>query len=144
LRASETSQQTGGSSPVGDGSGAQSQGPFATTKGTERFRDGIAKLVPSTPATGGGADTDGEDRRALTNGFGDTMAKAFEMVATPAVFGFLGWLLDRWLGTKPLFLLSFVIIVFVYEVWKLFAGYGAAMAEHEARLTGKRKSNPSP
>jgi F0F1-type ATP synthase assembly protein I len=101
-----------------------------TTKGTERIKNGISKLAPATP--------DAEGRRALTNGFGDTMAKAFEMVATPAVFGFLGWLLDRWLGTEPLFLLSFVIIVFVYEVWKLFAGYGAAMAEHEARLTGKQ------
>jgi F0F1-type ATP synthase assembly protein I len=109
------------------------------TKGTERFKNGMSKLVPATPTAGGGTDPDGEGRRALTNGFGDTMAKAFEMVATPAVFGFFGWLLDRWLGTEPFFLLTFVIVVFVYEMWKLFAGYGAAMAEHEARLTGARK-----
>jgi F0F1-type ATP synthase assembly protein I len=111
--------------------------------GSRKLTDALAGLVPNTAPVADG-DTDGAaaERRALTNGFGDALAKAFELVATPAVFGFLGWLLDRWLGTEPLFLVAFVLIVFVYEVWKLFLGYGAAMAEHEARLTGKRKSDP--
>ena len=114
-----------------------------TTGGTEngKLSNAIARLVPKTaPVTGDVANDTGADRRALTNGFGDALAMAFEMVATPAVFGFLGWLLDRWLGTEPLFLLAFVVIVFVYEVWKLFLGYGQAMAAHEAKLMAK-KSN---
>jgi F0F1-type ATP synthase assembly protein I len=123
------------------------------------FTDAVARLVPTTapptvgdPATDPGASTEvararaaaTAERRALTNGFGDALAKAFEMAATPAIFGFLGWLLDRWLGTEPLFLVAFVVIVFVYEVWKMFQGYGAAMAEHEAKLTGKRPGASDP
>jgi F0F1-type ATP synthase assembly protein I len=107
-----------------------------------RLTNALARLVPNTaPVVDGEADGAAAERRALTNGFGDALAKAFEMVATPAVFGFLGWLLDRWLGTEPLFLLAFAVIVFVYEVWKLFLGYGAAMAEHEARLSGRTKAD---
>jgi len=105
----------------------------------------IARMVPHTaPVTDADVvDRDMAERRAITNGFGDALAKAFELAATPAVFGFLGWLLDRWLGTEPLFLVAFVVIVFVYEVWKLFLGYGTAMAEHEARLLGQRKAGDS-
>ena len=36
--------------------------------------------------------------------------------------------------------LIFALIVFAYEVWKLVLGYGAAMAEHEARLTGRMRA----
>ena len=104
-----------------------------------RVANAMARLVPKTAPGGADDDPARAERRALTNGFGDALAKAFELVTTPAVFGFLGWLLDRWLGTEPLFLLTFVIVVFGYEVWKLFTGYGAAMAEHEARLTGRKR-----
>ena len=42
-------------------------------------------------------------RRELNNGFGEALAKAFELAVTPAIFAFLGHLLDRRLGTSPLF-----------------------------------------
>ncbi len=77
-------------------------------------------------------------RRDLNNGFGDALAKAFELAATPALFGLFGWLLDRGLGTAPLLLVAFIVIVFVYEVWKLFLHYGAAMDAQEAKLLGRR------
>ena len=32
------------------------------------------------------------DRRDLYNGFGDALSRAVELVVTPAIFGFLGWL----------------------------------------------------
>lgn len=70
----------------------------------------------------------------LNNGFGDALARAFEMVATPAVFGFLGFLLDRRLGTSPLFALTFGVIVFGYMVWKFWAQYEREMQRHEAEL----------
>jgi F0F1-type ATP synthase assembly protein I len=116
-----------------------------TTGRTGGITDAVARLVPKTaPPSGHGTAAAAADsrrraeRRALTNGFGDALAKAFEMAATPAIFGFFGWLLDRWLGTEPVFLVAFVVIVFAYEVWKMFNAYGTAMAEHEARLTGRR------
>jgi F0F1-type ATP synthase assembly protein I len=114
-----------------------------TTGRTEsgRLTDAFARLVPQTaPVDPTDVDRNDPERAArleLTNGFGNALAKAFELVATPAVFALLGWLLDRWLGTEPVFMLTFALVVFGYEVWKLFLGYGAAMDEHEARLMGK-------
>jgi F0F1-type ATP synthase assembly protein I len=74
------------------------------------------------------------DKRDLNNGFGDAMARAVELVVTPGIFGFLGWLLDRKLGTTPLFALIFFIGVFGYVVWKLWMGYETAMQKHERGL----------
>jgi F0F1-type ATP synthase assembly protein I len=48
-------------------------------------------------------------RRELNNGFGDALSRAFELAATPAIFGGIGWLLDRWLGTR--FLVAVGIVV---------------------------------
>jgi F0F1-type ATP synthase assembly protein I len=78
------------------------------------------------------------ERRELHNGFGDALVRAFELVVTPAVFAWFGWLLDRWLGTEPLFMLTFALIVFLYEVWKLFIRYDAAMSSHQAKLLGSQ------
>ena len=43
------------------------------------------------------------EARELKQGFGDAAAAAFELAVTPAIFGVLGWLLDRQLGTSPIF-----------------------------------------
>jgi F0F1-type ATP synthase assembly protein I len=75
-----------------------------------------------------------EERRALNNGFGDSLAKAVELVLTPAIFGFLGHLLDRRLGTSPLFLLLFALFTFGYLCWRSWGSYEARMQEHEAKL----------
>ena len=77
---------------------------------------------------------DQELRRELNTGFGDSLAKAVELVTTPAVFGFLGFLLDRKLGTAPLFLLLFALTTFGYLAWKTWGSYERRMQEHEARL----------
>ena len=74
------------------------------------------------------------DKRELNNGFGDAMARAVELVVTPGIFGFLGWLLDRWLGTTPLFALLFFVGVFAYVAWKLWMGYETSMQQHERGL----------
>ena len=77
---------------------------------------------------------DQELRRELNTGFGDSLAKAVELVTTPAIFGLLGWLLDRKLGTAPLFLLLFALGTFGYLAWKTWGTYERRMQEHEARL----------
>ena len=38
------------------------------------------------------------DTRELKNGFGDAFAAAFELTVTPAIFGLIGWFIDRQLG----------------------------------------------
>ena len=73
-------------------------------------------------------------KRELNTGFGDALARAFELVATPGIFGFLGWLLDRRLGTTPLFAFLFFFFVLGYVIWKMWSGYEAAMQRHEKRL----------
>lgn len=68
----------------------------------------------------------------VNTGFGDGLAAAFELVATPAIFGFLGHLLDERFGTGAVFLISMALFVFLYEVWKLVGTYNRQMATHEA------------
>lgn len=75
-----------------------------------------------------------QQRRELNNGFGESLAKAFELVVTPAFFGFLGHLLDNRLGTTPLFLLLLALITFGYLAWKSWGSYERRMQEHEAHL----------
>lgn len=73
-------------------------------------------------------------KRELHDGFGESLAKAFEMVVTPLIFGFFGFLLDRRLGTRPLFMIALAIVVFGYFVWKFWGEYERQMQRHEAQL----------
>ena len=63
----------------------------------------------------------------IRSGAGDALAKAFEMIATPAIFGFGGWLVDGRLGTFPLVTLLLALAVLGYEVWSFVRHYGASM-----------------
>jgi uncharacterized membrane protein len=78
------------------------------------------------------------ERRELNNGFGDALSRAVELVVTPAVMGFLGWLLDRWLGTWPVFALVLFFFTVGYMIWKLFLHYDEEMRAHEQKLFGPR------
>lgn len=59
---------------------------------------------------------------------------AFELVLTPALFAFFGWLVDRALGTSPVFVLGFAAVVLTYEVWKLWYTYTERMKKFESTL----------
>ena len=82
-------------------------------------------------------------RRELNNGFGDALSRAFELAATPAIFGGIGWLLDRWLGLFPvltLVLFFFAIAGVGYMTW---FRYEEEMKAHEAEAVwnrGKRRA----
>ena len=75
-----------------------------------------------------------QEKRELNTGFGDALARAFELVATPLIFAFFGWLLDRRLGTSPIFAFVFFFVVLGYLVWKMWMGYVADMKRHEQRM----------
>ena len=77
-------------------------------------------------------------RRELNNGFGDAMSRAVELSLTPAIMGFLGSLLDRWLGTWPVFAIALFVLTLVYVIWKMFMQYSADMRAHEANLPSRR------
>jgi F0F1-type ATP synthase assembly protein I len=75
-----------------------------------------------------------QEKRELNTGFGDALARAFELVVTPGVFALLGWLIDRQLGTTPIFAFVFFFLVLGYVIWKLWMGYEADMQRHERGL----------
>jgi F0F1-type ATP synthase assembly protein I len=72
------------------------------------------------------------ERRDMYNGFGDGLARAFELAVTPALFGGLGYLLDGWLGLAPLL----TIVLFLFGVagtsYMAWFRYDAEMRKLEA------------
>jgi F0F1-type ATP synthase assembly protein I len=77
-------------------------------------------------------------KRELNRGAGDAMSMAFELAVTPAILALIGWRLDVWLGTTPLFLLVLFAFTIGYEIWKLLTRYDETMRKHEARMPGSK------
>jgi F0F1-type ATP synthase assembly protein I len=71
-------------------------------------------------------------RQDLNQGFGNALGLAVEMVGTPMIFGLLGWLLDRWIGTAPLFTLVLFLFGIVGMAVKAYYGYVEKMKKEEA------------
>jgi F0F1-type ATP synthase assembly protein I len=71
-------------------------------------------------------------RRQLNQGFGDTLTKAFEFAVSLGLFLFFGWLVDRWLGTQPVFMVAFTIFAFAGLGVRLWIAYDREMRRHEA------------
>jgi hypothetical protein len=76
-------------------------------------------------------------RRDLYEGFGDSLARAFEVVFTPFLFGLFGWWLDGRAGTRPLFALTLGIVVFLVTMWKLSRGYLDRSAAEDRKAMGR-------
>ncbi|MBK5222668.1 MAG: AtpZ/AtpI family protein [Acidimicrobiia bacterium] len=71
----------------------------------------------------------------------DPVSVGFELVGTPALSSFLGFLLDRALGTGPLFALSFAFLGGVTVVGLVMWRYNNEMAEldTERRDTSRQR-----
>ena len=69
------------------------------------------------------------EQRELRDGAGDALSSSFEMIATPSVFGFFGWLIDRELDTFPIFTLVLAAVVLAYQIWRMYRKYSATMDE---------------
>jgi hypothetical protein len=67
----------------------------------------------------------------VQNGFGDGLAKAFELVLTPAIFGLGGFALDRWLGLTPLFTVLLTIWALGAVSYMTWFRYDAEMRQLE-------------
>ena len=78
-------------------------------------------------------------KRELNKGFGDALQVAVELAVTPAIFAFLGWKLDSWLGTSPLFLLFFFLFTLTYVAWREYTKYQLRMERHEQELLAPRR-----
>ncbi len=79
--------------------------------------------------------------RELKQGFGDAFAAAFELTVTPAIFGVVGWLIDRQLGTSPLFTIILVLITVGYAAWKMYRDYSQNLDQQAAERRENWQSN---
>jgi F0F1-type ATP synthase assembly protein I len=71
----------------------------------------------------------------------DGLSQALSLVVGPVLFAFLGWLLDRALGTGPLFLIAFGIFGFLAAVTALYFRYNAAIQRDEADKPWNRRGS---
>lgn len=71
-------------------------------------------------------------RQDLNQGFGNALGLAVEMVGTPMIFGLGGYLLDRWIGTSPLFTLVLFLFGVVGMAVKTYYAYVEKMKREEA------------
>jgi F0F1-type ATP synthase assembly protein I len=78
------------------------------------------------------------DRRDTYNGFGNALARAVELVVTPMLFGLLGVLLDRWLGTSPMFVFVLAGFALAGMAVRMYYAYVEEMKVQEQRLFGDR------
>jgi F0F1-type ATP synthase assembly protein I len=85
---------------------------------------------------------DAQSKRQLNKGFADAVSRSFELVVTVAVFTGLGWLIDGWLGTSPLFLIVMTVLGFMGNMARSWYSYDAAMTKLEVDLTKKNQTSP--
>ena len=74
---------------------------------------------------------------------GDALSIAFELVATPALFAFFGWLIDGAVDTRPLFTLLLGLLTAIYAGWKAFRTYSDRMEAYDRNLPSRRFDSES-
>jgi F0F1-type ATP synthase assembly protein I len=87
-----------------------------------------------------------EAPRAATTSSGqstDTVGRGMDMAITLAAFLVLGWLLDRWLGTAPVFLIVLVVISSIGQFLRMKYSYDAEMERLEAERLAARRAAPA-
>lgn len=85
-------------------------------------------------------------RQELYNGFGDTLARGFEIAVIPILFGGLGWFLDHRLGTMPVLTIILAAFALVAMAVRTYFAYDAEMRAHDATSPWGRsnRSRPGP
>jgi len=84
---------------------------------------------------------DRKARQELYNGFGDALARGFELAVMPLLFGGIGFLLDRWLGLLPVMTIVLTLFCLVGLGVRMYYGYDAEMKAHERNAPWARASH---
>jgi ATP synthase protein I len=113
------------SSGDGDQDGRKTS-PESSDRLKQRLRELERKLEPGGGESGSMSE---EERGRRSSALGKAFRLSTELVAGVFVGGFIGWLIDRWLGTLPLFLVVFLL---------LGIAAGLLNAVREARKMGAR------
>lgn len=89
----------------------------------------------------------GDDNSAVRDvaewGHQGKLSRGFEVVVTTAIFAAVGWLIDRWLGTTPIFTLVLGIFCFGYLIWSTVREYIAEMEAFDAALPSRQAASLS-
>lgn len=76
---------------------------------------------------------------SLSSGSSDSLGRGMDVALTLLAFLLLGWLLDSWLGTAPLFMIVLSVLSAVGQFIRMKYVYDAEMERLEAqRLAGRR------
>jgi F0F1-type ATP synthase assembly protein I len=68
-------------------------------------------------------------RRELSNDIFHRSTGSFELVLSPLILGFLGFLLDRAIGTVPIFTIVFAVAAMGGAAARVYYGYRYAMRQ---------------
>ena len=69
-----------------------------------------------------------------------TLGRGMDLAIVTALFLGLGYLVDRWLGTKPWMMIVFVVLALVGEFVRIKAHYLTKMAELDAQRAETARS----
>lgn len=69
----------------------------------------------------------------------DTLGRGMEVALVTLLFLGLGYLVDRWAGTQPLFMIVFSVLVLVAQFVRLRASYQLRMEQLEAERRELRR-----
>lgn len=72
-------------------------------------------------------------RGEMYTSFGQGFSRAFELAVTPTLFGAMGYGLDQWLGTLPVFTAIFSLVALVAMLLRTWYGYCHRMEALEAQ-----------
>ena len=92
------------------------------------------ELKPASPPRNSsrGTGTRPHSARAdLYRNAGDGYTRAFELAVTPALFGAMGYGLDRWLGIVPVLTIVFALVALIGLLLRTWYGYVYRMQEIE-------------
>ncbi len=70
---------------------------------------------------------DGRDQRDMYRGAGDGFTRSFELALTPAVFAGFGYLLDGWIGIRPVLTIALFLICVAGQFVRMYYTYDARM-----------------
>ena len=63
---------------------------------------------------------------------------SYELVLSAVIFALIGWAVDRWLGTTPVFILVFTVAGFVGAAASLYYRYKYRISQIEAETAALR------
>ena len=79
----------------------------------------------------------------INKGTDDRLGKSIDVALVTLVFLGVGYGLDRWLGTKPIFMIGFVVLALVGEFVRFWYDYDARMKVLEAQRAASAASRSS-